>query len=411
MTAGPTCPQAARALRQSAAVRLLFLTTALPSARRTGGEVVSDSVVRALRADGHDVLVVGYARPGGDAAAGEICVGRRPIETAEAGPRAGLWLARALITRAPYSSAKYRSGAYVAAAEELLGDGAEAVVVDHPQVHFAAEGPAGARAPLVFLAHNAEGPLYRDLAAAKRGAARRLYAREAALIEPIEARLARRARQVWTLTEADAAHVASLAPQAEVHTLEAAPSLAPPTTPAPPEYDVALLGTWTWDANRAGLDWFLGEVLPLLGDELTVTVGGAGSEALSARHPRLAGVGVVPDAGDFLGRARVVAIPSLAGGGTQVKTLDAIAAGVGVVASPLAVRGLGDLPGAVAVADTAERFASALRRLAREVDRPRAAEDAAAWAAARRARLDEAVAELAGNLEARSRRGSEQRVR
>jgi hypothetical protein len=362
--------------------------------------VVSESVVRALRADGHEVVVIGYARPETSPAAGEVCVGRRPIETSTAGWRVSSWMTRALLAGAPYSSMKYRSRAYGALLSRWLEDPPGVVIIDHAQVHFAADADGSRRAPLVFLAHNAEGPMYRGLAkAAARALSRRLYAREATLIERIERHLAGQARQVWALTAEDAAYFGSLSPGVDVRVIEAAPGVRPAPLADPPEYDVALLGTWTWKANRAGLDWFLGEVVPLLDEGLTIAVAGAGSEGLSGHDPRLAGLGVVPSAGDFLARARVIAIPSMEGGGTQVKTLDAIAAGVGVVATPLAVRGLEDLPATVAVAERGDRFAAELERLSRAVDRGQAREEAAAWAGARSARLNKVVGELVGELE------------
>src|SRR3954452_4576779 len=96
-------------------LRIAFLTTVLPQERRSGGEVVSQELIDALRAAGHDVVVVGWTRPGAALAAqsGEemVSAGTRPIETAAA-PRAtkAAWLARALVRRDPFSVTKYRSG-------------------------------------------------------------------------------------------------------------------------------------------------------------------------------------------------------------------------------------------------------------------------------------------------------------
>src|SRR4029077_15790218 len=111
---------------------------------------------------------------------------------------------------------------------------------------------------------------------------------------------------------------------------------------APPngEVDVAVLGTWTWSANRAGLKWFLGEVCPHLPPWLAVEVAGAGSEALEGSAPGVRMRGRVPEVMPFLQRARVVAVPSVRGEGVQINTLDAIASGRAVVATPIATRGI-----------------------------------------------------------------------
>jgi glycosyltransferase involved in cell wall biosynthesis len=223
-------------------------------------------------------------------------------------------------------------------------------------------------------------------------------AREARLIGRVEAQLAERARQVWALTDADAAYFRSLCPGADVRTLRVAPSFDGPPPAAAPAYDVGLIGSWSWRANRAGLDWFLEQVVPELGAGLTVAVAGAGSEAVRGLTPRIEAHGVVPDAREFLARARVVAVPSVQGGGIQVKTLDAIAVGTPVVATPVAVRGLDDLPPTVAVTGDAAAFAGELRRLAAAPDRAALREQALAWSRARRERLESDVAGWAGEL-------------
>ncbi|HKP88792.1 MAG TPA: hypothetical protein VJT75_02340, partial [Thermoleophilaceae bacterium] len=71
-------------------MRAVVLTNVLPGGRRGGGEVVSQNVIDALRAAGHEVRVVGYRRAGDPPLdrPGETCAGTRPIETRAAGARA-----------------------------------------------------------------------------------------------------------------------------------------------------------------------------------------------------------------------------------------------------------------------------------------------------------------------------------
>jgi hypothetical protein len=376
-------------------VPAVVLTNVLPGGRRGGGEIVSQSVIDALVAAGREVRVVGYRR-GGDRPTeerGEVPAGVRPIETRAAGPRALAWMARALVTREPYSVAKWRSRGYARAVSEAVRVPPEVLIVDHAGLHFAA--PAAVRAPLVFIAHNAEARMYERLAdAASNPAGRWVNAREARLIGAVEGALARRARQVWTLTGDDADHFRGLAPDADVRTLAVASGVEAPEA-APPACDVALIGSWSWHANALGLRWFSDEVVPLLPQDVSVDVAGAGGEWLRGRHPNVAVRGVVPDAQRFLSVARVIAVPSVTGGGVQVKTLDAIASGAPVVATPVAVRGLGELPESVAVAEDPAGFAAELVRLAGESRdaRARRREEARAWSHARRERFESDVAE------------------
>jgi glycosyltransferase involved in cell wall biosynthesis len=380
-------------------VDVLVVTNLLPGERHSGGEIVTQNVVDALFAVGLDARVLAYSRPGDvrPGYRGERSVGVRPIETREAGVRALGWGLRALATRAPYSTTKWISRGYLRAVREALGERPSAVIVDHAGMHGVAAPALATDTPLVFLAHNAEAEMYASVARLAGRAGRLVYARESRLIRAVESELAARARQVWTLTEGDAGYFRSLRPGADVRQLLVASSLDEPPEPVEPSCDVALIGTWTWHANAEGLRWFAEEVLPSLGD-LTVEVAGRGGDWLGERHPNVTVRGVVPDAREFMSAARVVAVPSTAGGGVQVKTLDAIACGLPVVATGVATRGLDGLPEWVAVADDPAEFARELRRLAAdpEPDRIRAA--ALAWSRARRERFAADVVSWMGEL-------------
>jgi glycosyltransferase involved in cell wall biosynthesis len=366
-------------------VNIAFVTTHLPADRRSGGERVSQAFVDALRDAGHRVTVLGFRRSGDRPALhpDDVAAADRPIETARAPLRAALWLAAALVAREPYSIAKYRSRVYRAALRRILAERRPAlVVIDHAGVGAARRVlPAGT--PTAYLAHNVEHQLYTGLAAAARGARRAVLEREARLTRRLETELVRAAREVWALSEADARALEDLGAR-RARTF-AVPARGDPDGPPSADVDVAVLGTWTWSANAVGLEWFCEEVLPELPAELRVEVAGEGSERVDGRRAGVVGRGRVPDAAAFLRSARVVAVPSVAGAGVQIKTLDAIASGREVVATSTAARGLDDLPATVTVTDDAHAFAAALADAARRPPddaTPRAAAD---WVA-RRAR-------------------------
>jgi glycosyltransferase involved in cell wall biosynthesis len=383
-------------------MRVLLLTNVLPANMRGGGEIVTQSVVEALDRAGHEVRVLGYRRPGSAPEVGphEECAQVRPIETSGARSRALGWMARALATGTPYTSAKYYSRAYVQAAERALAAHPDAVILDHAHMLFALERASRPLPPLVFLTHNAEGKMYAENAAAARpGLARWANARESRKIGGFESALASRSRQTWVLTEADARYVRELCPGADVRTLEVASMIAPAADPAPePACDVALIGSWTWRPNGLGLEWFADEVVPRLPPGMTVEVAGGGAEWLRGRHRNVTVRGFVPDARAFMRRARVVAVPSVAGGGVQVKTLDAVACGVPVVATSVAARGLRGLPDSVAIADEPARFAEELAAFAAAPAPDRLRHEAVEWSRARRRSLEESVVAWLGEL-------------
>lgn len=359
-------------------MRVLVATTVLPDPAQGGGEVVTTAFVRALRAAGHDVCVLGLVRPGAPASAsvaGELrrVVGERAIETATASPLVrARWLAGALLRREPFSVAKYRSRPPLDAARPW-----DLAVVDHLQMAWLA--PRLGR-PLVLIDHNHEADVYAQQARTASGPGRWLWSREHRRIGALERRAVAAADEVWVLTRSDAAALSGDARRIRVF---AVPGVEPPARQERAGDHVAVLGTWTWGPNREGLRWLLDEVVPRLGGTPEVVVGGRGAEALGAPPPGSRFAGRVPDAATFLGQAAAIAVPAVAGSGVQVKTLDAIASGAPVVTTTVGLRGIDDAPPSVRVADDPEGFAAALRAA---VDAPRT-EDGIAWARERAERF------------------------
>jgi hypothetical protein len=386
---------AGRTLASARAVRITFLTTLLPGSGFTGSEVATQSFVDALRAAGHETTLLAYRRAGTDPPRGphDVAVADRHIETRGAGLRPLAWMAHGVLSRRPYTQTKFMSSAYRRAVAARRGD-ADLVVIDHARMGWLVPD-GGFAAPFAYLAHNVEHRLYADLAAGG-GAMRWANAREARMIRRAEERLCAGAAQVWTLTDGDAEALAPLGAR-ETRVFGLPPSSAP-GPPGPASFDVGLLGSWTWRSNAAGLEWFVDEVAQRL-DGLDVHVGGADSDTIAGGRHGITARGRVPDAMEFLQDARVIACPSVAGAGVQIKTLDAIATGRPVVATPIAARGLDDLPPTVAVAGEPEAFAAALRDALRDGVEEQAARTAAGWVRERRRGFESAVAGALADLE------------
>ncbi|MDY0038226.1 MAG: glycosyltransferase [Zoogloea oleivorans] len=340
---------------------ILFLTTVLPGRRYgcTGGEAVTVHVIKALRDLGHSVHVLGYGRPNALPAEGERLAECRPIETRDAPVRAGLWFASALLRGQPYSMEKYTGHTYRDALALALRQRCwDRVILDHAQTAWLLPLLSGQR--IIHLSHNNEAGLYAERAANGNLLRRLIFGREAHLIYRAEKALARATQSVWTLTQANAEYFARLGAES-VAVLPIPPMSLPASFhPGKPEYDIGLLGTWSWGPNRSGLDWFCNEVLPLLPSKLKIAIAGVGAEHLNGRFPNLSILGRVLDAAEFLGKARCIAVPSVAGDGLQIKTLDAIAIGRPVVATRHALRGIDDVPARVRIADTPQTFGAAL---------------------------------------------------
>jgi polysaccharide biosynthesis protein PslH len=146
------------------------------------------------------------------------------------------------------------------------------------------------------------------------------------------------------------------------------------------EFDIGIIGSWGWRANQEGLEWFLENVYPQLPDSLSIHIAGKGGDWLVGKYPNINYRGFVPDAQQFMAQARAIAIPILSGSGIQIKTLDAIASGSSIVATPIALRGISDPPLTVQVAQQPENFANLLVSSVNTPAMRQAFDDALSWA-------------------------------
>lgn len=392
----------------SRGAEILFATTVWPGGRSSGGEVVSQAFIDALRQAALDVRPIAYVRDdrqvGRRPAQEEGLVAARPIETSAAGLRAAPWLARSFIERQPYSVTKYLSREYAEEVERWSG--AKAVILDHAQMGWLVRARRTRRvlasSRVVYLAHNIEHRLYEDQAQQTPGPRGWAYRREAKLMGRLETRLAEVADQCWTITDADAAHLRASPSGADARSF-AVPSAVRGAT-RPPTVDIVLLGRWSWESNAIGLRWFVRDVLPRLPRGLTTKIGGDRASSIAGGRADVTVCQRVDDASDFLASGRVIAIPARAGGGAQIKTLDAIGSGRPVVATPLALRGIRDPPVTVTAAEDAEAFAAALAAAASDPpDAVQALRTAQEWAEARQRTFDRDVSEAIADVLQRSR--------
>ena len=114
--------------------------------------------------------------------------------------------------------------------------------------------------------------------------------------------------------------------------------------PAPPIYDAALLGVWTWGPNELALQDLLA-ALELRQDKtpLRLAIAGRGIRPTLAQRLQQAGaevLGFVEDLDAFYRNTRCVIAPYHLGAGVRLKVLEAMTHGVPVLGTPLALRGI-----------------------------------------------------------------------
>lgn len=243
-------------------------------------------------------------------------------------------------------------GAVVRAAKELAREHYDLVIIEYWQMHPLLG--VFDRERTVLLTHdidlivNAQRAVLEESLFAKAAALRRWHT------ERSEEMLAyRAARHVWALTARDAGAVQKLSNGAAavdvmpfgLRSEQFAMDVAPRTS-----REILFLGAMGAAFNRDALAYFATDVYPLLasieGIHFTV-VGGALPESLSwfgaLRHVEVAGH--ARDVAPFYQRCACLVVPLRYGGGLRIRILEAMAAGVPVVASPVAVEGMALEPG------------------------------------------------------------------
>lgn len=191
------------------------------------------------------------------------------------------------------------------------------------------------------------------------------------------------------LTERDRATVSELAGATRVARIPLGYEL--PQSPLDPEgkspHSIVAVGSFIHQPNVDAADWLAREIFPAVSSRVPEAslqlVGSHPTEAVRALAGQDVSVsGDVPDVLPYLDAAAVVAAPIRLGGGMRVKVLEALAAGKAIVATPLALEGLGIRDGEHAlVAESTEDFAEALVELLNDpLKRRRMAGAARAWA-------------------------------
>ncbi len=347
-------------------MKILNLTTAIPSKYGTGADIASQHFIDGMKAWGHLVSVVGYRRWGDSYAYGEdtIDVGERHIETKAAGFYPLLWAGIALVQQLPYTSAKYYSDRYIKTVKLLLSnDRYDAVILEHSSQLYWLKSVLPPSSKVAVLVHNLEHEIYLErLKDASKVLARWVYQREAQLVKQLEDELTVTSQGIWTLTQHDADYFLQSGKASNVQVFELPASAAESIELSHPKtYDIGMIGSWIWKPNADGLRYFFDRVYPHLPPYLTIRVAGRGAEWLSGKYANVQYLGFVPDSRQFLAEARVIAIASIRGGGAQLKTLEAIGLGLPLVATPFALRGIASPPTTVQIAESPEQFAADLQ--------------------------------------------------
>jgi polysaccharide biosynthesis protein PslH len=242
--------------------------------------------------------------------------------------------------RRPYSAVKLHSDELAA----LVREQAPAVV--QAQEVWLVPAALTAGRPVVLDAHNVEGELLESLGAAERRPAHRLRWRwEARKVADWERRRVREATAVCATSDADAEAFERYGAKEVVVVPNGVDTGSIAHREPAPGARLFYAGHYDYRPNVAAAFELAGEVLPRVRERVpAATLELVGPDPKGALE-RCGGPGVrvagrVDDVHAHLHAARVVVVPLRSGSGTRLKVLEALAAGVPVVSTPLGVAGL-----------------------------------------------------------------------
>lgn len=284
----------------------------------------------------------------------------------------------------PVTVANYTSPELIRAARELLRkERYDLVHVDG--IHLAgceiALRPELDSIPVFYDWHNIESELMENYSRQTISLVKRYYAAlTARRLFAAEARILQTASGHVVCSERERAILQRREPGARVAVIENGvdkPAFdAAMKSSDPARERIVFVGSFNYHANIEGVLWFAQSIWPAIRQRFPETkltlVGSDPSPAVLALRdqPGIEVTGTVPDVRPYYGGAFAAVVPLLSGGGTRLKILEAMAAGVPVISTPKGAEGLLVSAGQnLLIADAAPQWVAALDRLRNQKER------------------------------------------
>jgi glycosyltransferase involved in cell wall biosynthesis len=284
-------------------------------------------------------------------------------------------LAANLFSPLPYSVETHLSAPMKAAAHELASrEKFDLIQVEWQAYVWAAEGLG---LPVVLQAHNVETLIWQRLAQAERRPLARWYARgQCRKFDRFERKAFHEVTRVVAVSPEDAALAKERFHVEHVDVVDNGVDVDyfANVRPAEGARAILFLGSLDWRPNLDALQVFLDTTFPavraLERDVRLLIVGRHPPDWLRKRAAGEDNVELhadVPDVRPFLERSGVMAVPLRIGGGSRLKILESLAAGLPVVSTRVGAEGLAIRPGQdYTPADTPEEQVQALLRCLRQ---------------------------------------------
>lgn len=351
---------------------ILMLAGRVPYPLDDGWKLRTFHLLRALASGGRPVDLIAFGIPGHSCCPEILQALCRDVVVV---PREKAYavsdLLRGLVLPTPFSVLNYRDAEYAQAVSRLAGRNAYDLVLVEDIV-MAQYAPLAEGARRFLDMHNVESDLMARFAANCENTFKRVYASVTARkLGRYERHAAQGFDAVFVCSAEDRALLERNGTRVPVHVVPNGVDCALHERNGQDRERASLVfvGSMDYHANISGVEYFHAQVLPLLRErhpDLVVYVVGKNPPARirAMADTGFVVTGAVDDVRPYLHRAAVSIVPLLVGGGTRLKILEAMAAGVPVVSTSLGAEGIGAVHGRdILIGDTARSFADAVSLL------------------------------------------------
>ena len=356
-------------------MRVLFVTEFVPLPLNTGGRIRTFHILKQA-ASRHLVTVITHGAPD-EAKSLMDKTGARVIGIPY--PKCGrmrrvLGALTSLADDRPYAvvGAHDDSQLRKALAQVVSREEFDLVHLDH--LDAAVYAPVLKRIPMLLDEHNFETRLLKRAASKTKNPILRWYLQgQAERLLHWEANICGACSIVTAVSKEDAKEIIKVSPNSQVHVVPNGVDTdffhMEDRNPQPSS--LVFVGSMDWIANVDAIEWFVGEILPLLPNAHLTIVGRNPSLKVVrlADGKRVTVTGSVPDVRPYMARAEVFVVPLRVGGGTRLKILEAFSVGIPVVSTAVGAEGLGVRhEEEILLGENAEAFATNIRRIQNSPD-------------------------------------------